>query len=144
MHLREHVCVFQCSVSCGVGYQQRIVSCTAVPSAPNLQVFGAQSYTQVLPSKCPQPPPPNTQPCQLPLCPLSVYWKAGPWSKVCECVCVFNLVVLHISVLSLHANSMVEVFGVLKYAFIAILFSILISQYSFFCFAFFSVFSDMW
>ncbi|XP_053497011.1 A disintegrin and metalloproteinase with thrombospondin motifs 20 [Ictalurus furcatus] len=76
----------QCSVSCGAGYQKRMVSCTAVPSAPTLQGFGAQSYTQVLPSKCPQPPPPNTQPCQLPVCLLPVYWKAGPWSK-CSQTC---------------------------------------------------------
>ncbi|TSK13404.1 A disintegrin and metalloproteinase with thrombospondin motifs 20 [Bagarius yarrelli] len=76
----------ECSVSCGIGYQQRMVSCTAVPSASNMKVFGSQSYTQVLASKCPQPPPPNTQPCRLPVCLLSVYWKAGPWSK-CSQTC---------------------------------------------------------
>ncbi|XP_060742765.1 A disintegrin and metalloproteinase with thrombospondin motifs 20-like [Tachysurus vachellii] len=76
----------QCSVSCGAGHQQRMVSCTAVPSVPDLQVFGAQSYTQVLASKCPQPPPPNTQPCQLPVCLLPAYWKAGPWGK-CSQTC---------------------------------------------------------
>uniref|UniRef100_A0A3B1KBD0 ADAM metallopeptidase with thrombospondin type 1 motif 20 n=1 Tax=Astyanax mexicanus TaxID=7994 RepID=A0A3B1KBD0_ASTMX len=31
----------ECSVSCGVGYQQRMVSCSAVPSTPDLQVFAA-------------------------------------------------------------------------------------------------------
>lgn len=107
--------VFQCSVSCGAGYQKRTVSCTAVPSAPNLQGFGVQSYTQVLPSKCPQPPPPNTQPCQLPVCLLPVYWKAGPWSKVCECICVIN----HASVLTVHAICVLEIFVVLKYAYTA-------------------------
>lgn len=126
--LMDHICVFQCSVSCGAGYQQRMVSCTAVPSAPNLQVFGAQSYTQVLASKCPQPPPPNIQPCQLPVCLLPTSWKAGPWGKVCECICVFNQAVLYA-----FSPMLSDIVGVLKYADT----SILITQYNFFLFCFF-------
>ncbi|XP_072528272.1 A disintegrin and metalloproteinase with thrombospondin motifs 20 isoform X2 [Salminus brasiliensis] len=76
----------QCSVSCGIGYQQRMVSCSAVPSTPDLQVFAAQSYTEASPSECPEPPPSHTKPCKMPECPAHGYWKVGSWSK-CSQTC---------------------------------------------------------
>ena len=66
-------CVNQCSASCGTGYQQRMVSCSAMPSS------------QAVPSdstRCPRPHPPSTRPCLLRECPQLSYWKVGPWSKV--------------------------------------------------------------
>uniref|UniRef100_A0AAR2JAB6 Peptidase M12B domain-containing protein n=1 Tax=Pygocentrus nattereri TaxID=42514 RepID=A0AAR2JAB6_PYGNA len=84
-----------CSVSCGVGYQQRMVSCAALPSTSDLQVFDAQSYMQASPTECPEPLPPQTKPCQLPECPLPGYWKAGPWSKVCEFLYAFVLCIFY-------------------------------------------------
>uniref|UniRef100_A0A4W4GZL7 ADAM metallopeptidase with thrombospondin type 1 motif 20 n=1 Tax=Electrophorus electricus TaxID=8005 RepID=A0A4W4GZL7_ELEEL len=76
----------QCSVSCGIGSQQRAVLCSTVPSVQDLKVFADQSYTQALGSECLQPAPANTRPCQLPECPLPGYWKVGPWSK-CSQTC---------------------------------------------------------
>ncbi|XP_076863283.1 A disintegrin and metalloproteinase with thrombospondin motifs 20 isoform X2 [Brachyhypopomus gauderio] len=72
----------QCSVSCGLGSQQRAVLC----SARDQKTFAAESYRQALASECPHPPPDNTRPCQLPECPLPGYWKVGPWSK-CSQTC---------------------------------------------------------
>lgn len=138
--------MFQCSVSCGAGYQQRMVSCIAVPSAPNLQVFDAQSYTQVLSSKCPQPPPPSTQPCQLSECLLPVSWKTGPWSKVCYLICVFNRafspsILMVLTCTHLHGRDLWR--GNIRPHGHA--FSMMINQYMFFYFiSFFLVFSDMW
>ncbi|XP_062858960.1 A disintegrin and metalloproteinase with thrombospondin motifs 20-like [Trichomycterus rosablanca] len=76
----------QCSMSCGEGYQQRTVSCSAVPYAWDQLVIGAHSYIEVLPSECPQPPPPHSRPCQLSECPLPAYWKVGAMSK-CSQTC---------------------------------------------------------
>ncbi|KAI4905651.1 hypothetical protein NFI96_011351 [Prochilodus magdalenae] len=76
----------QCSVSCGVGYQQRVVSCSAVSSKQHLQMFALQSYMQLSNSECPEPPPSQTRPCILSECPQPGYWKVGPWSK-CSQTC---------------------------------------------------------
>uniref|UniRef100_A0A3Q2ZW55 ADAM metallopeptidase with thrombospondin type 1 motif 20 n=1 Tax=Kryptolebias marmoratus TaxID=37003 RepID=A0A3Q2ZW55_KRYMA len=73
-----------CSASCGVGYQQRIVSCSAMPSSYAAQRF----YTQAsfVSTKCPEPSPPATQPCLLRECTHTTYWKVGPWTK-CSQTC---------------------------------------------------------
>ncbi|XP_053741370.1 A disintegrin and metalloproteinase with thrombospondin motifs 20 isoform X1 [Synchiropus splendidus] len=61
----------ECSSSCGVGFQQRIVSCSAPPSSAAEPPSGL----------CPQPRPPITRSCLLRTCPLTSTWKVGPWSK---------------------------------------------------------------
>uniref|UniRef100_A0A8C7SKB3 ADAM metallopeptidase with thrombospondin type 1 motif 20 n=1 Tax=Oncorhynchus mykiss TaxID=8022 RepID=A0A8C7SKB3_ONCMY len=71
----------QCSTSCGVGYQQRIVSCSVMPSSLTLHPYDAQSRPH-----CPEPHPPGTRQCLLRDCPQAAYWKVGPWSK-CSQTC---------------------------------------------------------
>nr|XP_055048355.1 A disintegrin and metalloproteinase with thrombospondin motifs 20 [Misgurnus anguillicaudatus] len=73
----------QCSVTCGLGLQRRMVHCSAVPFDPSLGPFNAQLYSQ---AECPEHPPPDTRPCQLSECPLPVYWKVGPWGE-CSQTC---------------------------------------------------------
>lgn len=68
---------FQCSASCGIGYQQRYISCSMIPSSP-----GLHAQTIISAGKCPEPHPPDTRPCVLQECASSAYWKVGPWSKV--------------------------------------------------------------
>uniref|UniRef100_A0A8C7JEU2 ADAM metallopeptidase with thrombospondin type 1 motif 20 n=1 Tax=Oncorhynchus kisutch TaxID=8019 RepID=A0A8C7JEU2_ONCKI len=75
----------QCSTSCGVGYQQRIVSCSVMPSSLTLHPYDAQSSAQSRPH-CPEPHPPGTRQCLLRDCPQAAYWKVGPWSK-CSQTC---------------------------------------------------------
>ncbi|CAB1323370.1 unnamed protein product [Coregonus sp. 'balchen'] len=75
----------KCSASCGVGYQQRIVSCSVMPSAQSMHPYDAQSSAQSR-SHCPEPRPPGTRQCLLWDCPQAAYWKVGPWSK-CSQMC---------------------------------------------------------
>ncbi|XP_071199090.1 A disintegrin and metalloproteinase with thrombospondin motifs 20-like [Salvelinus alpinus] len=74
----------QCSASCGLGYQQRIVSCSMKPSSI-LHPNDAQSSALSRPH-CPEPHPPSTRQCLLWDCPQAAYWKVGPWSK-CSQTC---------------------------------------------------------
>uniref|UniRef100_A0A673WCG2 ADAM metallopeptidase with thrombospondin type 1 motif 20 n=1 Tax=Salmo trutta TaxID=8032 RepID=A0A673WCG2_SALTR len=78
------VCDFQCSASCGVGYQQRIVSCSMKPSS-TLHPYDSQSSALSRPH-CPEPHPPSTRQCLLWDCPQAAYWKVGSWSK-CSQTC---------------------------------------------------------
>ncbi|MED6236663.1 hypothetical protein ATANTOWER_012456, partial [Ataeniobius toweri] len=73
----------QCSVSCGLGYQQRIISCSLMPSSHS-QRFYTQPSTDS--KNCPEPHPPATQSCLLRYCPHTPYWKVGPWTK-CSQTC---------------------------------------------------------
>uniref|UniRef100_A0A665X761 ADAM metallopeptidase with thrombospondin type 1 motif 20 n=1 Tax=Echeneis naucrates TaxID=173247 RepID=A0A665X761_ECHNA len=75
----------QCSASCGVGYQQRIVSCSVIPSSQALRPYTAAQSSSAS-THCPEPHPPGTQPCLLRDCPHTTYWKVGPWSK-CSQTC---------------------------------------------------------
>uniref|UniRef100_A0AAQ5Y3E9 ADAM metallopeptidase with thrombospondin type 1 motif 20 n=1 Tax=Amphiprion ocellaris TaxID=80972 RepID=A0AAQ5Y3E9_AMPOC len=77
------VCVAQCSASCGVGYQQRIVSCSRMPSSHAQRSYTQSSFAS---TNCPEPHPPDTRPCLLSDCPYTTYWKVGPWSK-CSQTC---------------------------------------------------------
>uniref|UniRef100_A0A3B3BUW3 ADAM metallopeptidase with thrombospondin type 1 motif 20 n=1 Tax=Oryzias melastigma TaxID=30732 RepID=A0A3B3BUW3_ORYME len=72
---------FQCSASCGIGYQQRYISCSMIPSSP-----GLHAQTIISAGKCSEPHPPDTRPCVLQECASSAYWKVGPWSK-CSQTC---------------------------------------------------------
>ncbi|CAL8261026.1 unnamed protein product [Merluccius merluccius] len=71
----------QCSVSCGVGYQQRMVSCSATSATPHPYTGPAAASTL-----CPHPQPPGTKQCLLADCPHAASWKIGPWSK-CSQTC---------------------------------------------------------
>uniref|UniRef100_A0A6Q2XJ72 ADAM metallopeptidase with thrombospondin type 1 motif 20 n=1 Tax=Esox lucius TaxID=8010 RepID=A0A6Q2XJ72_ESOLU len=71
----------QCSASCGVGYQQRMVSCSVTPSSQNMHSYNGQSRPH-----CPEPHPSGTRQCFLRDCPQVAYWKMGPWSK-CSQTC---------------------------------------------------------
>ncbi|XP_057185517.1 A disintegrin and metalloproteinase with thrombospondin motifs 20 isoform X2 [Triplophysa rosa] len=74
----------QCSVSCGFGLQRREVLCSVVPFDLTRGSFSAQWYSQT--SECRDPPPADTRPCQVSVCPSAVYWKLGPWSE-CSQTC---------------------------------------------------------
>ncbi|XP_043943348.1 A disintegrin and metalloproteinase with thrombospondin motifs 20 [Protopterus annectens] len=73
----------QCSATCGLGYQQRMIYCTEVHSAHT-------HYSYDLPSasyqECPLPHPPDTQKCFVTDCPSAATWKVGQWSK-CSVTC---------------------------------------------------------
>ncbi|XP_068168609.1 A disintegrin and metalloproteinase with thrombospondin motifs 20 isoform X1 [Antennarius striatus] len=71
----------QCSATCGVGYQQRIVSCSIMPSSHTYPAAQSSISTH-----CPEPHPPHTRTCLLRDCLHGSYWKAGLWSK-CSQTC---------------------------------------------------------
>lgn len=68
---------WQCSVTCGKGYRQRLVSCS--------EVFAGQDsyeYTYHASASCPGAQPPSVQPCHLGDCPVSAAWRVGNWGSV--------------------------------------------------------------
>uniref|UniRef100_A0A8D3C798 ADAM metallopeptidase with thrombospondin type 1 motif 20 n=1 Tax=Scophthalmus maximus TaxID=52904 RepID=A0A8D3C798_SCOMX len=79
-------CVAQCSASCGLGYQQRMVSCSVIPSSQAAQPYTAAAQSSSASTYCPEPHPPGSRPCLLRDCPHAAYWKVGPWSK-CSQTC---------------------------------------------------------
>ncbi|XP_031421068.1 A disintegrin and metalloproteinase with thrombospondin motifs 20 [Clupea harengus] len=74
----------QCSASCGIGYQRRMVSCSAVPSSTDPRPYTAEALSAH--SQCPGPQPLDTQQCRIRECPATLHWKVGPWSK-CSQTC---------------------------------------------------------
>uniref|UniRef100_A0A8D3DJA4 ADAM metallopeptidase with thrombospondin type 1 motif 20 n=1 Tax=Scophthalmus maximus TaxID=52904 RepID=A0A8D3DJA4_SCOMX len=76
----------QCSASCGLGYQQRMVSCSVIPSSQAAQPYTAAAQSSSASTYCPEPHPPGSRPCLLRDCPHAAYWKVGPWSK-CSQTC---------------------------------------------------------
>ncbi|XP_029009602.1 A disintegrin and metalloproteinase with thrombospondin motifs 20 isoform X2 [Betta splendens] len=73
----------QCSASCGVGFQRRVVSCSVTPTPRAPDRSAAQSSPS---AQCGEPRPPRTRPCLLRDCSQAAYWKVGPWSK-CSQTC---------------------------------------------------------
>ncbi|KAJ7997853.1 hypothetical protein DPEC_G00216470 [Dallia pectoralis] len=71
----------QCSATCGVSYQQRIVSCSLTPSSQN-----RHSYDGLSRPHCPEPHPSGSRQCFLNDCPQVAHWKIGSWSK-CSQTC---------------------------------------------------------
>lgn len=70
-------CLLQCSVSCGQGYRQRLVSCSEVHVENDNYEYGHQSL-----SNCPGTPPEGYMPCNLGTCPPPQEWRAGVWGPV--------------------------------------------------------------
>ncbi|XP_072277315.1 A disintegrin and metalloproteinase with thrombospondin motifs 9 [Pyxicephalus adspersus] len=71
----------ECSVTCGVGYRQRLVSCSEVYSGKDHYEYGYQSS-----ANCPGTQPPNVQSCFLGECPVQTSWRVGNWGK-CSVTC---------------------------------------------------------
>uniref|UniRef100_A0A3B5RBG7 ADAM metallopeptidase with thrombospondin type 1 motif, 9 n=1 Tax=Xiphophorus maculatus TaxID=8083 RepID=A0A3B5RBG7_XIPMA len=71
----------ECSVSCGQGYRQRLVSCSEVHVENDNYEYGHQSL-----SNCPGTPPEGYMPCNLGTCPPPQEWRAGVWGP-CSVSC---------------------------------------------------------
>ncbi|MBN3323406.1 ATS9 metalloproteinase, partial [Atractosteus spatula] len=70
----------ECSVSCGQGYQRRLVSCSEVHSGKDHYEYGYQS------SNCPGAPPASIQICHSVSCPAAQAWRVGNWGP-CSATC---------------------------------------------------------
>ncbi|XP_075430373.1 A disintegrin and metalloproteinase with thrombospondin motifs 9 isoform X1 [Ascaphus truei] len=71
----------ECSVTCGKGYKQRLVSCSEVYSGKDNYEYGYQSS-----ANCPGTQPPNVRSCYLGECPILASWRVGNWGK-CSVTC---------------------------------------------------------
>ncbi|MBN3308697.1 ATS9 metalloproteinase, partial [Amia calva] len=71
----------ECSVSCGQGYQRRLVSCSDVHSGKDNYEYGYQPSIS-----CPGPPPANLQDCNPVRCPATQSWRVGNWGP-CSATC---------------------------------------------------------
>ncbi|XP_029990964.1 A disintegrin and metalloproteinase with thrombospondin motifs 9 isoform X1 [Sphaeramia orbicularis] len=71
----------ECSVSCGQGYRQRLISCSEVHVENDNYEYGHQSL-----SNCPGTPPESYMPCNLDLCPPPQEWRVGIWGP-CSVSC---------------------------------------------------------
>jgi len=67
----------QCSVTCGKGYRQRLVSCSEIYTGKDHYEYGYQNTVN-----CPGTQPPNIQPCYRGECPVSASWRVGNWGSV--------------------------------------------------------------
>lgn len=67
----------QCSVTCGKGYKQRLVSCSEIYTGKENYEYSYQTTTN-----CPGTQPPSTHPCYLRECPVSATWRVGNWGSV--------------------------------------------------------------
>ena len=67
----------QCSVTCGKGYKQRLVSCSEIYTGKENYEYGHQAATD-----CPGTQPPSVHPCYLRECPISATWRVGNWGSV--------------------------------------------------------------
>ncbi|NXI14260.1 ATS9 metalloproteinase, partial [Irena cyanogastra] len=80
----------ECSVTCGKGYRQRLVSCSEIYTGKDHYEYGYQNMVN-----CPGTQPPNIQPCYLGECPISASWRVGNWGS-CSVTC--GVGVMHRSV----------------------------------------------
>uniref|UniRef100_A0A8C6VYZ8 ADAM metallopeptidase with thrombospondin type 1 motif 9 n=1 Tax=Nothobranchius furzeri TaxID=105023 RepID=A0A8C6VYZ8_NOTFU len=71
----------KCSVSCGQGYRQRLISCSEVHVENDNYEYGHQSL-----SNCPGTPPESYMPCDLGPCSPPPEWRAGTWGP-CSASC---------------------------------------------------------
>ena len=67
----------QCSVTCGKGYKQRLVSCSEIYTGKENYEYSYQTAIN-----CPGMQPPSVQPCFLRECPVSATWRVGNWGSV--------------------------------------------------------------
>uniref|UniRef100_A0A8D2LD57 ADAM metallopeptidase with thrombospondin type 1 motif 9 n=1 Tax=Varanus komodoensis TaxID=61221 RepID=A0A8D2LD57_VARKO len=86
----------ECSVTCGKGYKQRLVSCSEIYTGKDHYEYG---YTNVV--NCPGTQPPNVQSCYLGECPVLASWRVGNWGS-CSVSC--GIGVMHRSVQCLTNN----------------------------------------
>uniref|UniRef100_A0A8C5W4B4 GON domain-containing protein n=1 Tax=Microcebus murinus TaxID=30608 RepID=A0A8C5W4B4_MICMU len=71
----------ECSVTCGEGYKQRLVSCSEIYTGKENYEYGHQTATN-----CPGSQPPSVQRCYLRGCPVSATWRVGNWGS-CSVSC---------------------------------------------------------
>ncbi|XP_063113205.1 A disintegrin and metalloproteinase with thrombospondin motifs 9 isoform X9 [Cavia porcellus] len=71
----------ECSVTCGKGYKQRLVSCSEIYTGKENYEYSYQTTVH-----CPGIQPPRVQPCYLPECPVSATWRVGNWGS-CSVSC---------------------------------------------------------
>ncbi|KAG8127962.1 hypothetical protein E2320_014842 [Naja naja] len=86
----------ECSVTCGKGYKQRLVSCSEIYTGKDHYEYGYQNTVH-----CPGTPPPNVQSCYLGECPVLASWRVGNWGS-CSVTC--GIGVMHRSVQCLTNN----------------------------------------
>ncbi|KAK2509131.1 hypothetical protein MC885_006449, partial [Smutsia gigantea] len=67
----------ECSVTCGKGYKQRLVSCSEIYTGKENYEYSYQATIN-----CPGTQPPGVQPCYLRGCPISATWRVGNWGSV--------------------------------------------------------------
>lgn len=80
----------ECSVTCGKGYRQRLVSCSEIYTGKENYEYSYQTTVN-----CPGTQPPSVQPCYLRDCPVSATWRVGNWGS-CSVSC--GVGVMHRSV----------------------------------------------
>ncbi|XP_074140277.1 A disintegrin and metalloproteinase with thrombospondin motifs 9 isoform X2 [Sminthopsis crassicaudata] len=71
----------ECSVTCGKGYKQRLVSCSEIYTGKDHYEYGYQNTIN-----CPGTQPPSIHPCFLRECPVSATWRVGNWGS-CSVTC---------------------------------------------------------
>ncbi|XP_033066245.1 A disintegrin and metalloproteinase with thrombospondin motifs 9 isoform X3 [Trachypithecus francoisi] len=71
----------ECSVTCGKGYKQRLVSCSEIYTGKENYEYSYQTTVN-----CPGTQPPSVHPCYLRECPVSATWRVGNWGS-CSVSC---------------------------------------------------------
>ncbi|XP_045145747.1 A disintegrin and metalloproteinase with thrombospondin motifs 9 isoform X1 [Echinops telfairi] len=71
----------ECSVTCGRGYKQRLVSCSEIYTGKENYEYSYQTSVN-----CPGMQPSSVHPCYLRECPVSATWRVGNWGS-CSVSC---------------------------------------------------------